>query len=502
MKPKKKTAIIAGSTLLFLSVNVFLTLDKDSPVNRTSFITNWTQAATENLTKTFETEGVVVPAEEHPVYYNPEQGGFKGFLVKKGDAVTEGTPLYEYTSERIDADSDRLQSEKLQLDRELALIDEQIQQLKYLKSVSASATGSSVPVSGSTTSGASGTLVEVTIEKEIYDKERERTQVLQEIGEYEDRISTLNETSQLDVGSAVSGFVKDIDYKLGNPVMTIISDTPKVKGTVTEHDLTQLQSGMRAYITSNLLKDKLEGTLTSVSSYPESDPHVKKESVFPFEIEINPDALLMEDDGEVIGEGQTDETGTDGESSSETDDNSFETDLETTDDDLETTDDAELETTDDTDLETIEGTDLETTEDTENNGDTNTDSNDASYQLNSADAQVVLGSHVQVTVVTDEVTNAVTASTEELAGSHVYVITPGGKIERRSITKGLEVGSRVHIQEGLNPGELVVANPDQVARNKHRFVTPLKSRNLNLAAFKSEKPVDVLKFIGVGFSKR
>jgi multidrug efflux pump subunit AcrA (membrane-fusion protein) len=495
MRIKKKTAIIAGSTLLFLSVNVFLTLDKDSPVNRTSFITNWTQAATENLTKTFQTEGVVVPAEEHPVYYNPEQGGFKGFLVKKGDSVTEGTPLYEYTSERIDADSDRLQSEKLQLDRELALIDEQIQQLKYLKSVSASATGGSVPVSGSTTSGASGTLVEVTIEKEIYDKERERTQVLQEIGEYEDRISTLNETSQLDVGSAVSGFVKDIDYKLGNPVMTIISDTPKVKGSVTEHDLTQLQSGMRAYITSNLLKDKLEGTLTTVSAYPESDPHVKKESVFPFEIEINPDALLMEDGEGVVGEGQSGETGTEGEYFNETDGTSFETDLETT-------DDADLENTDDTDLETIEGTDLETTEDTENNGDTGTNQNDASYQLNSADAQVVLGSHVQVTVVTDEVTNAVTASTKELAGSHVYVITPGGKIERRSITKGLEVGNRVHIQEGLNPGELVVANPDEVARNKHRFVTPLKSRNLTLDSFKSEKPVDVLKYIGVGFSKR
>ncbi|WP_053360994.1 hypothetical protein [Bacillus sp. FJAT-27251] len=492
MRIKKKTAIIAGTTLLFLSVNVFLTLDKDSPVNRTSFITNWTQAATENLTKTFETEGVVVPAEEHPVYYNPEQGGFKGFLVKKGDAVTEGTPLYEYTSERIDADSDRLQSEKLQLNRELALIDEQIQQLKYLKSVSASATGGSVPVSGSTTSGTSGTLVEVTIEKEIYDRERERTQVLQEIDEYEDRISTLNETSQLDVGSAVSGFVKDIDYKLGNPVMTIISDTPKVKGSVTEHDLTQLQSGMRAYITSNLLKDKLEGTLTSVSAYPESDPHVKKESVFPFEIEINPDALLMEDGEEVVGEGQSDETGADDGSTNETDDTSF-----------ETVEDTDIETTEETDLETTtEDTDLETNEDTENNGDTGTNQNDANYQLNSADAQVVLGSHVQVTVVTDEVTNAVTASTEELAGSHVYVITPGGKIERRSITKGLEVGSRVHIQEGLNPGELLIANPDQVARNKHRFVTPLKSRNLTLASFKSEKPVDVLKFIGVGFSKR
>jgi multidrug efflux pump subunit AcrA (membrane-fusion protein) len=495
MRIKKKTAIIAGSTLLFLSVNLFLTLDKESPVARTSFISSWTEAATENLAKTFHTEGVVVPAEEHPVYYNPEQGGFKGFLVKKGDSVTEGTPLYEYTSERVDADTDMLRSEKLQLDRELALIDEQIQQLKYLKSVSASASDSSVPVSGYTSSSSSGTLVEVTIEKEIYDKERERTRVLQEIDEYEDRITTLNSTSQLDVGSTVSGFVKDIDYKLGNPVMTIISDTPKVRGAVTEHDLPQLQNGMRAYITSNLLKNKLEGTLISVSAYPESEPHVKKDSEFPFEIEIDSDSLLMEDGGEVVGEVPSEDEAAENEGQSD--------DLAADDTDFGTNGDSDLDTTGDTDFETTDDTDFETTGDLQNNDHTETGENQSHYQLNTAEAKVILGSHVQVTVVTDEVENAVTASTKEIeGGSYVYVITPGGKIERRSITMGLEVGNRVQIQEGLNSGELLVANPDQVARGDHRFVTPVKSRNLTLASFKSEKAMDVLKYIGVGFSKR
>ena len=204
---KKRTAILALTGALFISGNVFLTLSNDSKVKRTSYITEWKEATTETLTETLQTAGVVIPAEEHPVYFNSEQGGFQQFLVKKGDPVTAGTQLFEYLSDQAPIERERLQTEISQMNREVALIEDQIDQLEYLQTVSASTATDSIPVSGDgvLTGVQSGTLVEVTLAKEIYDKERDIRQLEAEIEVYEDSLATLSDTSELEVRSEVAG---------------------------------------------------------------------------------------------------------------------------------------------------------------------------------------------------------------------------------------------------------------------------------------------------------
>jgi HlyD family secretion protein len=81
--------------------------------------------------------------------------------------------------------------------------------------------------------------------------------------------------------------VKKINYNLKNPIVTIISDKPKVEGTFTERDLKNVQEGMEVYVKSDLIKGKAAGTLTKIADYPENEPSVKKESHYPFEITLN-----------------------------------------------------------------------------------------------------------------------------------------------------------------------------------------------------------------------
>lgn len=415
---KKKTAILAAAGILFFTGNLYLALKEDSKSVRSSYINKWTATGKDNLTKTLLADGVVTPVEEHHVYYNDTPGGFKNFLVKEGDKVDTGTPLYEYASDGDDADRQKLENEKNQLVREAALIDEQIQQLEYLLSVSESATESSVPVTGDGTTGtgtgtgaSSRDLVNASIEKEIYDKKSEKTRIESEIDQYDNTINSENDSDQLGINSEVAGTVKKINYDLENPILTIISDSPKVEGTFSEKDLKEVKEGMEVYVKSDMLKKKVKGTLTKIASYPETDPSVKKASHFSYEIELAEE-----------------------------------------------------------------------------------------------DANLVKGTHVDVSVVTKQVMNAATVPAKSVVkakkASYIYVLNAAGKVEKRKINKGMELEGKVEVKKGAKPGELVVKNPEKVQKAGDPFFSKLKPETLTKKTLKEEPKKDLLKAIMVGFFKR
>jgi multidrug efflux pump subunit AcrA (membrane-fusion protein) len=457
---KKKSVFLTTAGALLIATNVFLTLQNDSKVSRTNFLTGWFETKTETLTETLQTAGVVTPAEEHPVYFNGEEGGFQQFYVKKGEEVTAGTPLYEYKSAQVDADRQRLENEINQLSREVALIEDQIQQLEYLQTVSARSSSTSVPVSGNglVTPPVPGlqleTLVEVTIEKEIYDKEGELRELEEEIEEHEDNLAALVANNELDVSSQVNGTVKEINLDLKNPIMTIISDDPKVQGNFTEGDLAHVTEGMEAYITSDLIKDKLPGKLSKIASHSKEDPDVDKESEFSFEIELDPEPAHDSETLIASSEGM----------------------------------DVPEETTLQNPTEIPEG-DL---------------ANEyAGEKEDSQPTKLVHGQHVDITIVTDQRVGAVTVADEQIqSGSYAYVLTRTGKVERRFIKQGLEVDGRIEIIDGLQEGETVVENSSQIAKANAPFITRLDFLRLNLNLLKDGDPMDWVKAIGVGFSKQ
>lgn len=284
---KKKTIILLSAGILFVLTNLYLALKDDSKAVRSSYINKWAAIGKESLTETLHAAGVVTPQEEHHIYYNDNPGVFKSFLVKEGDKVDSGTTLFEYSSDNIDEDLAELEAEKSQLVREATLIDEQIQQLLYLQSVSVSASSNSTPVFGDGSTGSdSSDLLQVSIEKEIYDKQLEKSRVNAEIDKYDDMIDSYDGSDELGRSSEVAGTVKKINYELKNPIVTIISDTPKVEGTFTEKDLKNVREGMEVYIKSDLFKGTVGGTLTKIAEYPDTDPSVKTDSYYPFEVEL------------------------------------------------------------------------------------------------------------------------------------------------------------------------------------------------------------------------
>ena len=408
---KKKTIILLSAGILFVSGNLYLALKDDGKAVRSSYINSWAKIGKETLTETLHAEGVVTPKEEHHVYYDPNSSEFKSFLVKEGDEVDSGTPLFEYSSDNIDKELARLEAEKDQLETEATLLDEQIKQLSYLQTVSASTTDNSLPVAGNgTAADSSNDLMAVSIEKEIYDKELEKSRVEAEIEKYDDLIDSYDGSDQLEISSEVAGSVKKVNYELNNPIVTIISDTPKVEGAFSERDLKNVQEGMEVYVKSDMLKGAIGGTLTKIAKHPESDPSVKKESHFPFEIEL------------------------------------------------------ELE-----------------------------------------EEEIVHGTHVDVSVVTNQVVNAAVVPQRSIdkgkKNSYVYILNEVGKVEKRKIKKGLEVGGKTELKKGAKPDELFVRKPENVQKADSPFFSKLKPGILSKETFSEEGKRNIFKQIMVGFFK-
>lgn len=410
---KKKTAILLSAGVIFVSGNLYLALKDDSKALRSSYINKWMPVGKDNLTETLHASGVVTPEEEHQVYYNDEDGDFKGFLVKEGDQVDNGTPLYEYSSNNIDEDLATLKAEKSQLVTEANLIDEQIKQLTYLQSVSASTSTASTPVFGDGSNSRNDTneLMNVSLEKEIYDKQREKGRVEAEIDKYEDLIDSYEGSDELGKNSEVSGIVKQVNYELKNPIVTIISDKPKVEGTFSERDMRAVEEGMEVYVKSDLIKGKLAGTLTKIADYPETDPSVKAESHYPFEISLN--------------------------------------------------------------------------EETEE--------------------KIIKGAHVDVSVITAQVKNAATVPESSVEkgkkNSYVFVINEKGLVEKRKISKGLQLGGKTEVKKGAKPGELIVQNPEKVQQQNNPFFSRLNTDKLKKKTFTEESKRNIFKHIMVGFFK-
>ena len=127
---KTVSAVVISGALI--ATNLYLIMKEDSKVSRSIFVKDWTKVEDSTVTETYDTEGVTTSAEEFKVYFNGDNQVFERFLVKEGDEVTTGTPLYEYTVKNIEQQSRDIEREIAVLEGEIAGIDEYIQKLDRL----------------------------------------------------------------------------------------------------------------------------------------------------------------------------------------------------------------------------------------------------------------------------------------------------------------------------------------------------------------------------------
>lgn len=270
----------------FICLNVYLIYKDDSKVERTVYVENWSRVQEGDIVETTEADGMMVPKENQDVYLPLEQIDFQQFLVKEGDEVTAGTPLFVYTSPEIDNLKETIELEIEQLEGELEGVDDYIDSLvDYQSSVSTS--DSEIEIDSDLEDrlninvNASSDMIFSFIEQEIYRNELEKHKLEQEISKYEAQLSNIDEQDNTaKLVSGIDGIVVNINKKLENPIVTIASNELAIEGLFTEKQLTKAEPGME--LTARASGQKMEGTLDKINPYPVEEPAIGQENAYTF----------------------------------------------------------------------------------------------------------------------------------------------------------------------------------------------------------------------------
>jgi HlyD family secretion protein len=270
-------------SLLFIGANTYLIEKADSKVDREVRVAEWEPVNKGALAKEMPKAGVVASEEENYIYFNDEFGSFKKFLVKEGDQVKSGTPLYEYEVTDQSQQKSVLESEADQLDDEIDSIEENISDLKRLESSlpSGSSDDKEIPID------ASALQSEYDLKKEIAAKELEIDRLESQIDNLERQIKDIESyETTLTVQSSVDGTIKDLSHAIDNPLITIASQSTIVTTDLTEKEIVKVEENMSATVQSDVEKKTQKGLVTRVATLPKNDPHIQTDSLYPVEVKL------------------------------------------------------------------------------------------------------------------------------------------------------------------------------------------------------------------------
>ena len=128
---KVLSAVVVSGVLV--ATNLYLITKEDSKVSRSIFVEYWTKVKAATVTETFETKGVTIPAEEYEVYFDESGKEFQRFLVKEGEEVTAGTPLFEYEVKDLEKNKGEVEREITEITGSITEIEAYIKKLTDYK---------------------------------------------------------------------------------------------------------------------------------------------------------------------------------------------------------------------------------------------------------------------------------------------------------------------------------------------------------------------------------
>ncbi|MFJ7367736.1 efflux RND transporter periplasmic adaptor subunit [Peribacillus frigoritolerans] len=295
MSGKWKIAAVSIASIVLITVNLYLIEKKESKVERTVFVENWTKVKKDTISDTIQTNGVIKPVEEYDIYFDAKKNDFKKFLVKEGDAITAGSSLFEYTTTELDALKADLEAEKTAAEGEMAGIEEYIGKLRSYQGTVTSEPETAIDESVEknlnidiTTS--SSDLIRSNIEQEMYKQELEKNRLNEKVKMLDAKLSSIEEqSSAIETTSEADGVVKNINKNLNNPIISIVSTNMAIEGDFSEEEMKKAEVGMTIKASSSDSKKALKGTIGRIHSYPAEEPSLKKDNRFPFQALIKPE---------------------------------------------------------------------------------------------------------------------------------------------------------------------------------------------------------------------
>ncbi|WP_350300947.1 efflux RND transporter periplasmic adaptor subunit [Peribacillus frigoritolerans] len=298
MSGKWKMAAVSIASVVLITVNLYLIEKKESKVERTVFVENWTKVKKDTITDTIQTNGVIKPVEEYDIYFDTKKNDFKKFLVKEGDAITAGSSLFEYTTTELDALKANIEAEKTEAEGEIAGIEEYIGKLRsYQGNLTSNPEKAAIDESVEknlkidiTTS--SSDLIKSNIEQEMYKQELEKNSLNEKVKMLDAKLSSIEgQSGAIMSTSEADGVVKNINKNLNNPIISIVSTNMAIEGDFTEEEMKKAEVGMTIKASSSDSKTALKGKIGRIHSYPAEEPSLKKDNRFPFQ-------ALIESEGE------------------------------------------------------------------------------------------------------------------------------------------------------------------------------------------------------------
>lgn len=224
--------------------------------------------------------GEVIPNGIETIAFDSSKGSYK-LAVKKGDEVKKGQFLFQYNDSSIKIEKDEAEMQKKLAEKEVALLQKQIDIAKQ-------------KLQKDKNTGVEKTMLQAA-ENEIQGQEANLEMKKFEVEKANQIIQANKEKANaLTVTSPVDGVIEEIsketDNKAGMSGIIIRTAGPfKVKGQLSEYELSKVKVGQEVSITSKTIQGKAwTGKITKIGTTPvKSVDENKTVSEYPFVVTLN-----------------------------------------------------------------------------------------------------------------------------------------------------------------------------------------------------------------------
>lgn len=471
--------LLAAIVVLFVGSNLFLLFKEDSKVARTVNVSDWTSIDKSNVKKILHTTGETEPEIETHVYFDNQKGTLDTILVKEGDVVTSGTPLFSYNSQKLEEKKSNLEDEAERLQGEMNSIDQEISQLQLIYPDESSNTTSAesndkkvkIDVDVNTSS-----IVEGNIQQRIAEAEAEKGKLEAALTANDAKLSRVeDQLTDLNVTSTVDGQIVNINADLKDPMITIASNDSVVKAIVPAKQVEEVAEGQQVKLYSTLLKKTYNGTVSQVITYPNQKEKGQKEPTYSFIVQLN---------GEVVKEAKLAK-----QAKTDNNDNASEADLN-----------AEEMAENPINNETGEqATDEGIEEDPSQAG----QNADATLPDMEEEKPLLVGTHMNLQVVVAEATNVPVISSTSMWKAdkkhYAYQLTSKGMIQKQEITLGVSYKGKNQVVKGLQENDTIIRDKNAISiASPSNFITPIKTVKIQKNEFKKMTKKQQTKYILIG----
>lgn len=239
--------------------------------------------------------GQVIPEDEQKIFLDEEHGEINEYFVEENQQVSEGDPLFAYSTAEVDAEFSRAVRSRDLINKQLAIEQDEISALE--KEI--------VRIKKLAKEDEEYTVFDVqAMEKEKIQLEMSIEGTKGELTDTQELINQLAAKKEdLTVVSKINGIIVKIDKNLdptegggSSPVIHIISSEPyKVIGTMSEFDTVKIKENQPVIIRPKVFKDReWNGVVESVSHFPEGDGDFDdygsgNVTMYPFKVAITDD---------------------------------------------------------------------------------------------------------------------------------------------------------------------------------------------------------------------